>query len=85
MRHPKMKKKWGSPHWFRNYGRTKFGLLLEFFPVSLKMVMFYMVLVMLNFIKTIWQNLGVIVVFFTFVLQKIGTIGGKYFRRNRVL
>ena len=85
MRYPKLKKKWGSPYWFRIYGGIKFGLLLEFFPVSLKMVMFFMALVMLNFIKTIWQHLGIIVVFFTFVSKEIGTFGGKYFRRNRVL
>ena len=35
--------------------------------------------------KNIWQNLGVIFVFFTFVFQKIGTFGGKSFRRNRNL
>ena len=54
MRHPKMyKKKWGSPYWFRIYGVIKFCLLLEFFPVFLKMVMLFTALAMLNFIKTI--------------------------------
>ena len=41
MRHPKMKKKYGSPHWFRIYGGIKFFLILEFFPVFLKKVMFF--------------------------------------------